>query len=220
MDDYTDFPNDDQRDDDAPGRFTHERADDLVTAMAGPPEADPEPDPDDWKNPRIVRRRDALEARSRERQGYLMQLPYTGGYARVRILSANDKSSLTWIPRNLRAKLARVISELEGTSRRQKVDDEKLFTMAIQGITDANELADAFCIRGFLDPQLVATEDELDPSRDDQMVVTDLHIDERMGYFSKCMMTGEDVRLIDPFRGRPLSDVPGQSRNKATAASQ
>lgn len=181
---------------------------------------DPEPlDPDeDWRNPRIVRRKDALEAREREAQGILMRLPYTGGFARVRILYIQDKSSLGWVPNHLQGVLARIINEVEGHKQNKVVSDTEAFTRAVKQVGDANALADAFCVRGFVDPTLVPHEKYLDPNRDDQMVVTDLHINERMGYFSKCMMTGQDVTLLDPFLGRPVDDVPGQPGNQAAAA--
>jgi hypothetical protein len=178
---------------------------------------DPGLDPD---NPVYVTRAMAKKAREREAEGVLMELPYTGGYARVRILELADKASLGWVPDHLRDKLAKMMNLINDPSSGGKVvSGTEAFARILKQTEDIEELANAFCIRGFVKPRLVAREIDLDPDDEFQMVVTDLHINERVSYVNACMPAPEEARILDPFRRRsPQAPSGQQGHKKATAA--
>lgn len=166
---------------------------------------------------KIVGRRKAKERVERDKSGMLMELPHTGGYARVRLLNIVDKNTLGWIPDTLNKKLANVLQLIEQTARDAKVySATEAVTRLRKETDDLNAVADAFCVHGFVQPRLVATEQEADEAADDMVMwVEELHIDERIAYFNLCFAQGEgeDVVLIDPFRRKLVAAVSHRQGN-------
>lgn len=162
----------------------------------------------DWKNPVFITRDQAKKARQREAEGVLLELPYTGGFARVKLLEMADKASLAWVPTHLREKLANVMALVEGKDRGgKKLSPVEAFESLQKQAEDVEELANAFCIRGFLKPTLVP--DDVDPGDDPYTLnVSDLHINERISYLNGCIPKERQGRVLDPFRGRPISSLP------------
>lgn len=171
----------------------------------------------DWQNPTFVTRSMARAAREKEAQGVLLELPYTGGFARVRQLEMADKAALAWVPQNLRDKLAKVMALVNDPNAGGKVvSGTEAFNRILKQAEDLEELANVFCIRGFMEPKLVR--DDEDPGDDENtMNVSDLHINERVGYLNNSIAAGRDIRILDPFRGKPVLAASHQQGNQKAA---
>lgn len=155
---------------------------------------DPEPEP-------IITRSTVREQRQAEIEGVRIKLPVTRGTAIVKEMDIEDVIAGGWLPQNLKRVLGELIGG--GTSGPRKVKDGIEAFHNLQGLA-SNELklADALVINGFINPQVVAKESELDPDRDDQMLITDLHARDRRAYMRLVMRdrSDEEADVLEPFR--------------------
>lgn len=179
----------------------------------------------DWDamNAQIVTRKRAQDSRKERSEGVFFELPVTGGFARVRMLNLADANALTWIPNELVETFVRVANEIEGQEKiksKAVLNSAAAFKSLTQRIADANRLADAFCVYGFIKPTLTATQEEADQANSDSVMwVEELDIDERMAYMEQCF-AGSDMqgaRILDPFRRKRLSDASHKQGNQAAA---
>lgn len=141
----------------------------------------------------IPTRAQAQAARNQETVlGFKYELPYTGGFARVRLLSIADRATIDGLPKSIQDELQ---NELLKSSRNGK---EVLSVRA--SIETQEKLANAFCVLGFIKPRLVLTEADVDPSDPYCWTVGDLHMEERTGYLLRCLNTEvRQARKLLPF---------------------
>lgn len=133
----------------------------------------------------IPTREQVRAARQRETSvGFEYPLPFTGGTARVRALSIVDRATIKALPTAIQDDLAAEMTKRSGSGR--QVDAQVIKSM-LSTLENQERIANAFCVLGFLQPSVVATEDDLNPDDPYQIVVTDLHIEERVGYLQHCL---------------------------------
>lgn len=161
--------------------------DDSVIAGAGFAGRTPAPSAPTPQPRPAIRRDQAAAMRQAERDGVPFWCHRTGFEAKVKLLSLADRAMLAGIPAQLQAQLT---ASLTGA---QRAGGSRTFSDLLRTVGEDEQLANAFCIAGFVWPRLVATEAELDGS-DDCWVVTDLHIDERKKYLS-LVMGGEQEEM-------------------------
>jgi len=148
-------------------------------------------------------REQARERRERERRGFLMPLPRTGGWARVRSLSLADSAAFAGLPMQAANQVLRVFEELQAEGGAGPLTMERLR----RNQERQERLANLVCCAGFVRPRLVLTEAELD---DDPhtMLVTDLHLDERLRYLQLALgQDGEAAKSLRPVDGAALGVV-------------
>lgn len=114
-----------------------------------------------------------------------LPLPVCGVTARVRRLSIFDLVEVGAIPHELESVVERYLTQgMAGNNAEQTGLDEVLREAggAVAALRGMQGLADAACLRGFVDPVVVAGEAELtDP--DNQVLLTDLDRNDRMAYW-------------------------------------
>jgi len=148
------------------------------------------------KRPKITRAV-ALAARERERRGFRFELFRTmpGEYAHVKRLSLADRTMLGSLPTAMQERVLRLLNETRGDGDAGPLTIAKI----TKNQTRQEDLANAFCVAGFLDPTLVGTEDEL-ANNFDALVVTDLALEERLAYLNACLGNDEvAARRLEPF---------------------
>ncbi len=80
----------------------------------------------------------------------------------------------------------------------------------LKALRQQQELADAACLAGFLDPRLVATPDEVtDPDR--QLVLTEIERADRLAYWEWCQGTTEAAPLATVFREPAAAAAAGSA---------
>ncbi len=177
--------------DESPAQPAAAPAAEPITFPPAQTESVPEPTP----APSVPTREQARAKRAQERIGFWMALPWTGGQAHVRLLSMADRSTLVGLPRDQQSLVIAVFEESN------KLNAGKLTIERISKNAGHQErLANVLCVAGFLTPRLVPTEADVDESDPHCMVVTDLHIQERIRYFQ--MATGnqpDEVEKLVPF---------------------
>lgn len=146
----------------------------------------------------LITRTSVEEDREREAEGVKIRLPKTKGYAIVKVLSGEEILASGWLPGRLQTVLGDLLS---GGTRTKVKDGREAFTRLRKLASDELELADAMVVHGFIKPQVVATEKDLDPDREDQIVVTRLNAADRRAYMRMVMNDRtEDVEILEPFR--------------------
>jgi len=158
------------------------------------------------RRPRITRAV-ALAARERERRGFRFELFRTapGEHAHVKRLSLADRTMLGSLPSAMQERVLRLLNETRGDG------DAGPLTIAriTKNQTRQEDLANAFCVAGFIDPVLVGTEADL-AANPDALVVTDLALEERLAYLNACLGNDEvAARRLEPFLDEP--DIPMDS---------
>jgi len=174
------------------------------------------------RRPRITRAV-ALAARERERRGFSFELFRTapGERAHVKRLSLADRTMLGSLPSAMQERVLRLLNETRGDG------DAGPLTIAriTKNQTRQEDLANAFCVAGFIDPVLVGTEADL-AANPDALVVTDLALEERLAYLNACLGNDEvAARRLEPFLDEPDGvvdvlppDVPDGDAPVAAAA--
>lgn len=138
-------------------------------------------------------RQSARAIRERERSGYIMPLPRTGGVAHVRALSLADSSTFAGLPMGMANEVLSVFNDLTGESSTGTLTMERLR----RNQERQERLANLVAIAGFIKPRLVATEAELDGDPY-TLVVSDIHLDERIKYLN--MTLSGDTEALAFFR--------------------
>lgn len=164
-----------------------------------------------------VRRRPTREEikdrRRREREGFKFRLFRSDYDARVRLVSLADRAQMAALPANIQDRLTKVMKQQQAT---QSSED---FAGFLRGSGLTLDMADIFCVAGFIDPPLVMTEDEL-VYQPDAWVVTDLHPDERVAFFQACNDEGGDAASrLEPFFEGPGEPVLDRSVEPSTEPS-
>ena len=145
----------------------------------------------------------AREKRDQEKHGlFRFPLHRTGGFALVRGLSMADKTTLAGLPTHLQAKVLEVFNE-----QRQAQGDGAITAKRIATNLGRQErLANQLCLAGFVKPRLVMTEADLDPDDPYCLLVSDIHVEERIAYLNIVSAADtEAVQRLTPF----LDDAPG-----------
>src|SRR3954471_17632857 len=128
------------------------------------------------------------QRRAEETEGYWFPLFRTGGAARVRIPSLSDRATIKAMPSAMQALFAETVTK--GRTF-QKVSGQAAVEKVEADLGDQEILANAMCVVSFLEPRLVASEEDLDPSDPYCWCVTDLHIDERTAFLNLVMKQEE-----------------------------
>lgn len=146
----------------------------------------------------LITRQSVSRDRDLEQEGFKVRLPKTKGYAIVKILSIEDLLSTGWLPGNLQ----RVLGDLLTGESKPKVKDGYDAFKKLQKIQQQElELADAMVVKGFIRPSVVAKEEDLDPDREDQILVTSLATADRRSYMALVMNHQEGTaEFLDDFR--------------------
>lgn len=137
------------------------------------------------------------DRREQERVGFWMPLARTGGWAHIRLLSVLDKTTLAGLSTDMQNRVLQVFAD--ATKGNPRATTVAQFT---KNRDQMEKLANVVCVASFIAPKLVMTEAELD---DDPhtLLVTDLHIDERLAVYNIVMGTEagktEEAKL-KPFR--------------------
>ena len=156
-------------------------------------------------------REQAREKREQERRGSLMPLPRTGGWAHVRTLSLADSTTFVGLPMQATNQVLRVYEEF----RRGQDSSPLTFERLRRDQQRQERLANLVCCVGFIRPRLVLTEAELDGDPH-TMLVTDLHIDERIRYLQSALSDdAQAVRSFRPLDGAALGAVDAVSPGEA-----
>lgn len=161
----------------------------------------------------------------REERGYLFELPYTGGQARVRR-----------IPLAHLATVAGLSSEMQGTVLEVFREVQTGGTFAVKNWQDLErnqqrqeQLANGLCIAGFLQPRLTESEAEADAANDPNVLwVGEIAIQDRLAYLQTVMNPdSEAAKALAPFpengasgaqlgEAVPLAAAPEQGPSAAT----
>ena len=147
----------------------------------------------------LITRDSVLRDRESEQEGVKVRLPKTKGYAIVKLLSPEELLASGWLPGSLQ----RVLGDLlTGGSAKAKVKDGYEAYKELQKLAQNElDLADAMVVRGFIKPNVVAKESDLDPDRNDQIVVTQLASADRRAYMALVMNNQEGrAEILENFR--------------------
>ncbi len=153
-------------------------------------------------SPKAPLSRDAVRAmRLQENAGVPFWLKWTNHEATVRMLSFADKMMAVGLPNHIRIELNDAYAAMQAKSGTNKTLDDAFRTAA-----GDERLANAVCVAGFVDPKLVLTEAELE-GREDCLLVTDLHIEERREYLAMALGRApeEVIKRIQNFRSEGLA---------------
>lgn len=153
----------------------------------------------------------ARAKRQEERDGYWMPLDKTGGHLLVVPVSAADANTLIGLPSAAKETVLRVFREFNEVKAAESGDEFE------KNLERLSSLADAICLVAVKRPRLVATEADLggDP---EALVVTDLHIEERVKVLNFCMgrLGAEELKRIEPFRRAGVGGVGAVPADQAT----
>lgn len=148
--------------------------------------------------------------------GYWFRLTRTGGTARVRRISAADRIAVGHLPF---AQQQRVLDALAGvgqTANALRSDGSVSVPQALRNMAEQDELVNAYCVAGFLQPRLIFREQER--TAPDQIVVTDLDSQDRRQFFLWCETDNEAAaERAKPFLGEPAQPVPARPAEPAPA---
>jgi hypothetical protein len=149
---------------------------------------------------RIPTRDEARKARAQERDdGFLLPLPYTGGVARVRLLSIVDRATISALPTAIQDELAFELNRKRANGS-GAIRGPKAVAEMVSNLGNQEKIANAFCVLGFIKPRLVEREDDLDPDDPYCLLVTDLHIEERTSYLLRSLQVETaQARKLAPF---------------------
>jgi hypothetical protein len=152
----------------------------------------------------------AREARQKREEIHDFELTHTmpGAFARVRLVDLQDPEILTnALPARLLAELLETVREVEG----QEAGGEARELSVIEKIDLARKNMHAivaYCIAGFVEPPLILSEDDRDPRRDDEVVVTDIDARDRQRFFDWCQGRYEEASAtVLPFPQGSASTV-------------
>lgn len=144
---------------------------------------------------RIVSREEARKRREEESRGFMMPLQFTGGFAHVHRLTLASMAMTTGLPTEAQNTVVKVFREYAQENNNAPLTWERFQKNAKRN----QEMADTLCIAGFINPKLVATENDLDGS-DNCWLVTDLHPEERLKYMNICInQDAEAAKALLPF---------------------
>lgn len=153
----------------------------------------------------VPTRSQARERRAQEREGWWMELPKTGGFAHIRRLSALDKVSIMGLPAKMQDLVLAAFVDIATGGEQARTPEQWQ-----RNIDRIERIANTLCVASFIEPRLVMTETELPEGDDSVLVVTDLHIDERMAVYNMVAenATGLEVAAkLAPFRDPPVGAV-------------
>lgn len=144
---------------------------------------------------KIVSREEARRKRQEESRGFLMELPFTGGFAHVHKLTVATLAMTAGLPVEAQNQVIKVFREFAEENQTTVLTWDRFAKNAKRN----QEMADTLCCAGFIKPRLVMTEAELDGT-EDCWLVSDLHIDERLKYMNMCVgQDSEAAKALIPF---------------------
>lgn len=147
----------------------------------------------------LITRSSVQQDRQREEEGVRISLPWTKGAAIVKMLTAEEVISAGWLPQELKVVVGKIIGGAGPTKVKTPLD---AFNHIKSLGFEEQRLADAMVVHGFISPQVVAKPEDLDPDRDDQIVVTQLHKNDRRAYMRLVMQdrSNETAEVLQSFR--------------------
>lgn len=158
---------------------------------------------------------DAVDRRRQEEEGFAFKLFRTGGYARVRFVSLADRASLSALPNRLQQRMIEIVQKDRpaGKGGDELMSAKEFFKAAENNL----ELADLFCMAGFIQPRLVLRPEDRDPNDPYSWPVEALHKDERIAFVRLMDDEGAAEKLL-PFPRQPRPDVLDQRTLEAAPA--
>jgi hypothetical protein len=175
----------------------------------------------------FLNRETARKARQARNAGRVFTLTVTGGNARVRVPNINDRVFTDSLPDNAQKILASILldeSEREAAKRGEVAgmgprSINEAWRKLIDTIADQEKLANAFVVECFMEPRVVYTEAELDPSDPNVITVDDIVLADRLEFLA-LSLEGEAaaMRRMRPFLARQDETVSAQPGKQKTAA--
>ena len=156
-----------------------------------------------------------LEHRRRQQEdGFLFPLAATSVgmdetlQARVRRLNTTDRASIEMLPSAVQDT---VFSGMKAFEKEQKAAEEAGKPGSLSDVVLSNQrvllAADAVCIAAFIEPKLVATEDEL-AANPGAYTVNDIAAEDRISFFMACAdADSASARQLKTFRHKPAESV-------------
>jgi hypothetical protein len=131
-------------------------------------------------------------------------------YAEVRMVDLADAATLSALPETLLRKVLSIANDVEVREGRANpiAEDGSLNIERAIKVAQANtEAINAYCVAGFVKPQLIFTNAER--TNDDQVLVSDIHPADRQRFFDWCQgRHAEAAATVAPFPG-PRELDPG-----------
>lgn len=176
-------------------------------------------------NIRFLDRKTARQAREDQGYGYIFPLTMTGGsFARVRVPNLNDRVFLDQLPTSAQTIISESLLDVENQNRQKSGTEDtrprttkEVWRKFVDVVSDQEDAANELVVKCFLEPRVVMNEQDADPNDDGVVVVTEIHLEDRLTFLAICLAgEGEAARKLKLFR-ESLADVPRQSRDEKTA---
>ena len=156
----------------------------------------------------IIRAARAASAAAREVE---FPLDATGGSALVRRLDLMELIALDAIPATVQAVVNDLLEAQLGDAGTASITEVmRALGGPLVAIQKQYELADAFCLAGFIDPRLVPTADDVtDPET--ELALDDIARADRMAYWTWCQGATEAAALAPAFPQPAAAAAPGSA---------
>jgi hypothetical protein len=146
----------------------------------------------------------AKQAKAQRERGYVFHLRAMNATALVRKLSLGDQAVLGALPQFIQTKLLQGLADVAQTKSALRTNGALDTHQALSNIARREDLINATCVAGFIDPPLILS--EAHRTSDDQILVTDLDYDDRLRFFNACNGDADEVKALEPFLG-PARDA-------------
>lgn len=135
--------------------------------------------------------------------------------ARVRRLNTTDRAAIEMLPTAMQETVMAGLKAFQKLQKETK-DPDTLMDVAKQN-DEMMTTANAFCLAGFIEPRLVATEAELSANTD-AYLVTDIAAEDRLSWFFACADADHAAaRSLKSFRPESSPDVPARETGRLDA---
>jgi hypothetical protein len=141
----------------------------------------------------------AREARRQREAGFIFALRATGAKAHVRRLFLADRAAIGMAPQHIQNKLITALAEINELPSARLSNGAISQRQALENIGRREELANLACVAGFIRPELILL--EADRTSPDQVLVTDIALEDRYAYFELCQGDEEEAKRLKPFPG-------------------
>lgn len=143
--------------------------------------------------------------------------------ALVRKPNIFDADELQKLPKHMQAKIFELIDETElaeGTSTEEDDGEGRSLMEFAQAFGSASEMADAYCVAGFVEPRCYADADEADAQGG--VWVKDIDFQDRIAFLTYCTGTQrEAAAAVRQFRERPVDAAhAGPARDAVSGAGE
>jgi hypothetical protein len=146
-------------------------------------------------------------AKAQAERGYWFALSRTGGRARVRRISAADRVQVGHLPFPQQQRVLNALARMTETATARRADGSVSVPQALRNMREQEEVVNAYCVAGFLQPRLIFREEER--TSPDEIVVGDLDFTDRRQFFLWCETDNEAAaERAAPFLGQPPGGLP------------